>query len=433
MSHWKDKKFSPFIGILKSTPEDKRFSYSGGIVNFTVTICTVWGAWYIFMHPNGVCKLYTPMYGFSLVIVLLASIIFLKDVAEYYPFLKRSSETFGVMQRGILLTAISLAMVFLVVHLFFGDVIGRLAIAYFSPESIVAAGGAGAEPFVARENASTAIIYITTVFIWIALFWRTGFGNWPCRESGRRDRVLARFLGITALTVFFYSILFHPHICYIFYPAQTKAAVPPWWEEFALTGSAFFNLGLVLCIILWLVISEVCWEGYPWKIIGKTVDGSWMRGMVMFITTAVLGAGSMMLLCQIMNRIWDEPFIGGQYTDGPDFRYIHAGEIAGFFILAAYILKYYFNNFPNFPQVDILDDHLPLRALLRTLCVMMIGISLYGFYYSNLGSFLLGKVPGVAQPGDTPLVWTLLFLCIIMFQFEFFEQWPLQRNWYKDD
>ena len=50
---------------------------------------------------------------------------------------------------------------------------------------------------------------------------------------------------------------------------------------------------------------------------------------------------------QIMNYFWDEPFMGGQYTDGPDFRFIHAGEICGFFVLAAFILKHYFNNFPT--------------------------------------------------------------------------------------
>ena len=44
-----------------------------------------------------------------------------------------------------------------------------------------------------------------------------------------------------------------------------------------------------------------------------------------------------------MNYFWDEAFVGGQYTDGPDFRYIHAGEISGFLMLAAFIWKNYFN------------------------------------------------------------------------------------------
>ena len=42
-----------------------------------------------------------------------------------------------------------------------------------------------------------------------------------------------------------------------------------------------------------------------------------------------------------------EPFVGGQYTDGPDWRFIHMAELSGFFILFAFIWKHYFNNFPN--------------------------------------------------------------------------------------
>jgi hypothetical protein len=37
-------------------------------------------------------------------------------------------------------------------------------------------------------------------------------------------------------------------------------------------------------------------------------------------------------------------------------------------------------------------------------------------------------VPGVAQPGDTPLVWTILFLSIIMIQADFMKGWPLKKG-----
>jgi hypothetical protein len=113
--------------------------------------------------------------------------------------------------------------------------------------------------------------------------------------------------------------------------------------------------------------------------------------------------------------------MGGQYTDGPDFRYIHAGELAGFFILAAFILKNYFGNFPE------LGSLWP-RAILRTAIAIGGGLLLYGFYYSPLGTFFLAKVPGFAQPDDTPLVWILLFLSIIMIQNDFFAGWPLNKG-----
>jgi len=52
----------------------------------------------------------------------------------------------------------------------------------------------------------------------------------------------------------------------------------------------------------------------------------------------------------------------------------------------------------------------------------------YAFYYSPLATFFLAKVPGFAQPDDTGLVWTLLFLSIIMIQTDFFAGWPLKKR-----
>ena len=129
------------------------------------------------------------------------------------------------------------------------------------------------------------------------------------------------------------------------------------------------------------------------------------------------------ILLKIFIVVWNEPFMGGQYTDGPDFRLIHAGEVAGFFILATFILNTHFNNFPNLPGIWS-------RAVARTLIAMAGGMLFYWFYYSPLATFFLAKVPGVAQPGDTPLVFTLLFLCVVLIQRDFFFGWPLQRRAY---
>lgn len=112
--------------------------------------------------------------------------------------------------------------------------------------------------------------------------------------------------------------------------------------------------------------------------------------------------------------------MGGQYTDGPDWRLIHAGEIAGFFVLGAFTLDVYFNNFPNLSV-------LWTRAVVRTLLALGVGLLFYWFYYSPLATFFLSKVEGFAQPGDTPLVFTLLFLCVVLIQRNFFAGWPLKK------
>ena len=44
------------------------FNYVFGLINLAVVFCLVWLLWYVFMHADGVMKLYTPMYGFALVV-----------------------------------------------------------------------------------------------------------------------------------------------------------------------------------------------------------------------------------------------------------------------------------------------------------------------------------------------------------------------------
>ncbi len=398
--------------------EESGFNYLYGLVNFVAVCAIVWLLWYIFMNPNGVLKLYTPMYGFALLVVLLASIVMISNVGEYYPF-SAPAEDPNRLQKGIVLTFVAILLMLFIHYVVFWNFLGQFGIAYFSPDSIVSAGGTGAEPYNARENASTAIIYFFTAFLWVALFWNPGFERWPWQNVDRGTLAFSRLFAICFFVIIIYSILFHPHVCYLFYPAQDKAGVAPWWEEFAQTGSAFFGLGLALCSLFWIVASGVLWEGYPWKRINQ--NGSFVRGIITFAATLAMGAVMLWILLQIFILIWNEPFMGGQYTDGPDFRLIHAGEIAGFFILSAFILETYFNNFPNMAGIWP-------RAGIRTLFAMAGGMLLYWFYFSPLATFFLSKVPGFAQPGDTPLVFTLLFLCVVLIQRDFFAGWPLKRR-----
>ncbi|MCW5700544.1 MAG: hypothetical protein KIT00_11955, partial [Rhodospirillales bacterium] len=95
--------------------------------------------------------------------------------------------------------------------------------------------------------------------------------------------------------------------------------------------------------------------------------------------------------------------------------------ISGFVILAAFIIKTYFNNILSKANIWV-------SGIVRTTAAAAGGAILYVFYYSELSTLLLGKVPGVGQPEDTPLVWTLLFLSVVLIQLEFFQGWPLTRR-----
>ena len=399
---------------------DFKFNYFFGLVNFVVVFVIVWFLWYVFMNPDAVMKLYTPMYGFALVAVFVSSIILMANVAECSTLYHRISESDNPVAKGVILTIIAFVLMLVINYIVFWGFLGKLGIAYFSPGYFVASGGIGAEGMFERENASIAILYYCSDFLCIALFWGVGLGRWPWQNNNYGVRVWSRIFAVLFFVNIIYVILFHPHVCYLFYPAQDKAAVEAWWS-FSGTGSAFWGLGLVLCSLFWIISSDLLWDGYPWKLMEKDGEGTFLKGLVTFVVTLALGIITVYILTRIMNIFWDEAFMGGQYTDGPDFRYIHTGEICGFFILAAFILKHYFNNFPNLPNIW-------LRSVIRTVIAMAGGLLIYLFYYSPASTFFLAKVPGVAQPDDKPLVWTLLFLSIILVQSEFFNGWPIKRK-----
>ncbi len=393
--------------------------YVYGLLNFVVIFLLVWLLWYVFMNPNGVLKLYTPMYGFALVVNLLCSIVLLSKVADTAPHASNPAEGISRLSKGIVLTILAVVIMLFVTYGVFWNFLGKFGVAYFSPDSIVLSGGTGAEPLVARENACTAIVYFGTAFLWVALSWNIGFGRWPWTGESCSVMSWSRFCAVMLFTIVIYAVLFHPHVCHLFYPAQNKAGVAPWWASYAGTGSAFFSLGLILCILSWLIMSDLLWEGYPWKLLEKDGEGTFVKGIVTLIVTAILGIISCAIMLKIMNYFWMEPFEGGQYTDAPYFRYLHTAEMSGFFVVAAFILWTYFNNFPN-------AGPLWLRAVIRTIIVIAGGCLIRVFYYSAASTLVLGKVPGIANPDDTPLVWTILFLSVIMIQAEFFNRWPLR-------
>lgn len=387
-------------------------------INLAVIFAAVCVLWYVFLHPNGLLALYTPMYGFSLLVALVAMIVLVCKVLNFYPLVDSPR---GSVTRGIVLTVIALVLMLVVVYGFFWGFIGRFGITYFSPQAIIDTGGVGAEIFNARENASTAIIYLFTTFLWIALYWSAGFDRWPWKDASMGGAALGRLGVIGLLTVIAYVVLFHPHVSYLFYPAQTMAGVEPWWASWAMTSSAYYNLGLMLCMVLWIVITDVLWEGYPWRLFDPEGDGSLGRGLAMLGGTTGLGAVTFTIMLYVMEVFWFEPFEGGQYTDAPYFRYLHAGEVAGFVILATFIVRTYFAEIFGKARIWV-------RAGLRIVLAALGGAVLYLFYYSELSTRLLGRVPGIGQPEDTPLVWTLLFLSVVLVQLEFFRRWPLRRG-----
>jgi hypothetical protein len=400
------------MGAAEQAVQQRQAARLGlGAVNLALAFGLTWALWFVLLHPNGVLKLFTPMYGFSLVTVLAAVLVAMGPGAEGWPF--RAWRAPAPL-RGAVGTAAAVALTALVVHGFFWGFLGRFGITYFSPSAIVAAGGVGAEFFNARENASTAIVYLSAAFLWVTLVLSLGFGAWPWQASPPGVRAFSRLSLASLLAALAYALLFHPHVTQLFYPAQIMAGVPPWWSEVAQTGSAYLNLGWMLSAIPVLVVADVVWDGAPWRALGR--ERAPLRGLAALVGSLVVGFALFFIALRIMNAAWGEPFQGGQYTDAPYFRYLHVAEIGGFVVLAAYALDTYFGT----PRTA-------LARVLRTAAIAGGAIVLHLYYYSGAATRMLGKVPGMGQPEDTPLVWTLLFLSVVLVQRDLFGGWPLRR------
>jgi hypothetical protein len=58
-----------------------------------------------------------------------------------------------------------------------------------------------------------------------------------------------------------------------------------------------------------------------------------------------------------------------------------------------------------------------------------VGLLLRWFYYSEgIGTAFLDRVPGLAQPDDTPLAWTLMMLSLMLVYDRFFNAYLLREK-----
>ncbi len=395
-----------------------KINYLLGIATFIGLSVLNIAAWFLFFNPKGVMRLYTPMYGFSMVVILLAMVITVTDLFDCWPLRQKKGEKISPVQ-GMLLVVITLILTWVVMFGLFHNLIGKYGITYFSPSAIVATGETGTEIFNARENSSTALIYLFAAYIWIAIGWKTSFKRWPWNSENLATVGFSRLMTVSLLSVLAYSVLFHPHVGYLFSPPQKLAAVAPWWESMADTGSAYYHLGWVVCTVAILIMSESLWEGYPWRSIARK-EGSLAGGIFTFLGSVITGFVMMLVMKKVMDFYWGAPFVGGQYLDAPYFRYLHAGEMAGFLILATFVVSIYLGNLLS-------GSSLIVRIMVRTVAVVIIASLLMWFYYAA-GPLFLGTVPGIAQPEDTPLCWSFFMISFVLIHRYFFNAAPIQTQ-----
>ena len=385
-------------------------NYLYGLIAFVVMIVINFALWRLFFAPtNGVFKLFTPMYGFSLVACYFYSVILVADVFGY------KNET-GNLGKGVGALIGSIAVFYFIYYVFFWNILGKFGVTYFSPYALIATGGTGLEIWNARENSSLAILYVVTALIWVSVIWNAGFGNSPWDGLKQATIGFSKFFATAFISIIFYAIFFHPNVTALFLPKQIFAGVAPWWEEAAMTASSFYHLGWMFAGLFFIMFLVDCVDGFPFNLFNKEESsGSWIGGLVALVIAVVGGYVFMYIAEAIMNYFWYEPFTGGNYTDDPRFRHLHVAEIAAFFMLALLIVKVFFNNV--FQPVNKW-----LAAGVRFIVVVVVGLGIYRFYYcETLGPKFVDRVPGVGNIDDTSLCWTIMSLALIMVYDKFFK------------
>ncbi len=384
-----------------------------GLCDLALMLAVFMILWYVFMDPRGILRMYTPMYGYAYVQWLLVSVLIVHFVFRLYPF---QNSSFLVKKppivKGLILAATAVVLMLFMVNVVFKGILGTLAIPYFSEQGML---DLGQNAFTAREYAHQAITMYGGIMAMMIPLWVLHMNNWPAGEIHNWKGYLTSFLLVFAIAGFGFLIFFHPHMGVLFYPWQTWAAVVPWWENFSKTLSSNFCLGLIMCWTATMWITNVTFEGYPYKKIKKQPWRA-LAGIFGTLLVAVIFFNIFLLL---QSLVWGEPVRGSQLLTAVDWRYLHSGECAMFMLLIALIWGFYFKNWPHKFEPEV-------NMALRFVIVCVLTFAFYVFYY-KFNPVLLGQQAGYSNPLQYPLAATSLIVVLLLMHNWFFDLAPGYR------
>jgi hypothetical protein len=171
-----------------------------------------------------------------------------------------------------------------------------------------------------------------------------------------------------------------------------------------------------------LVLCRNSFEDRPFSLVPEGHGKAWTRLALALGLAVGLGFVIFYLLEAVMTYYWDEPFLGGNYTDDPRFRHLDVAEIATFAIAASYLWKLYFGNWPR--RFPILINYAARLAI-----VLLLTGGFWFFYYSDsLGPGFVDRVPGIGNIDDTALCWGIMTVVLLLVHDRLFAGWPLRRR-----
>lgn len=101
-----------------------------------------------------------------------------------------------------------------------------------------------------------------------------------------------------------------------------------------------------------------------------------------------------MFFWYMQELVWGDAIRGHRRDAAPDWRWLHVGETAIFFLVPALFLQFYCGNWPN-------RFSTPINVLVRSLLVTLGGIAIYCLYY-KYAHFVARHPEGLLAPAAVP-------------------------------
>ncbi|MCG8336943.1 MAG: hypothetical protein MJE63_20750 [Proteobacteria bacterium] len=381
------------------------------LVSLLLTLAVFYATWWIFQDPRGLLRMYTPYVGYMYTRWWLIVLIWMVYLFNFWPFKRTWLEQTHPVIKATVLTAISVVILLVLIKGFFEGLLGNYGLAYFNPEQLSKLPGV--TEFFAIEYAALACLMFAAIASWLSPAWIVAMEESPWQKLSQPAKGISILFATFFLSTIVYFITMHPHMGILYHPWQYFTSIaPPYWEQFANTVSGNFHVSWIMCctVSVWLV--ETIWERYPFCLI----KGDWLRRTVTFLGIIAVAFALHFFLYFAQELTWGEAIRGTRRAFAPDWRWLHVGEMAIFWLVPALFLSFYCGNWPK-------KYSMPVNVLIRTVVTILAGALFYIFYYKTSHLFL-GTQKGFSHPQQFPMIPTIWLINIWLVHHWFMDNWP---------
>jgi AAT family amino acid transporter len=376
---------------------------------FTLLIFAV--TWWIFQDPRGVLRLYTPYVGYNYTRWLLIVLIWVAYIFDFWPFKRSWIEKSHPLVKGVMLTLLTTAVLLALIKGFFEGMLGNLAMAYFNPEQLIKLKGV--TRFFAEEYAATACLMFAAIASWLSPAWVVAMEEAPWQDLKQPAKGFSIWIMTFFLSTLVYFMTMHSHMGILYYPWQYFTAItPPYWEHFANTVSGNFHIAWIMCctVVVWLM--ETIWERYPFS----CIKNPWLRRFSLFFAIIAISLALNFFFYFAQELAWGDAIRGHRRDAAPDWRWLHVGETAIFFLMPALFLYMYCDNWPK-------KFSTPVNMFVRTAITVVGGLAMYAVYY-RYSHLVLGTQKGFSHPQQFPMIPCIWLIDIWLINYWFMDNWP---------